>query len=565
MRATAVGHTGNPGSRLKEEFREEETMRTRQMIASALFSIMLVGWPAGIPALAASGPSSDSDAAKALIKQAWSQVEAFREGGGEDGGQGHPGAEFGRRLWELRGTDLPEPSKIEAAREALHLLVHAHRFEEVKQKLNSLAPDDPAWKSIFPILREAASASGDRDLVPATLSGLIGRTSDPGLRAEARLNLGSLYQERAQYRKAADLWQEVTRGADDSEAAKKASDYLRKLGLLAIGKSAPDFSMPTLEGEALTLSRLRGQVVVLDFWGSWCAPCIAAFSSLNALLEKHRDDGLALVGISGDNSPGVVRRVTESKGVGWPQLQVGSESELFRRFSVRGVPSYIVLDRTGNFAARNVELESLEEVVSKLLVADAEAGSPLLDEQPASAEHPDAKPSRSPEPSDLTEAVRLAQLLGLKPDMSIADVGAGDGSMAFRLAQRLKGRVYATEIKSGLVSKIQKEAAMVGYENVSAVLGEERNSGLPDGCCDAILLRMVYHHFEYPEPMLASLLKALKPAGRIAVVEWDREGDHSVPASELVEEMTRAGFELVEKVDGWNGSRQQYCAVFRRP
>ena len=112
---------------------------------------------------------------------------------------------------------------------------------------------------------------------------------------------------------------------------------------------------------------------------------------------------------------------------------------------------------------------------------------------------------------------------------------------------------------------------------VTVVLGGQDSIGLSAGCCDAILLRLVYHHFEEPDAMRSDLWHALKPDGLLAIIDitpqedWrvlprvpDR-GGHGIPTGHLIDEMLGAGFELVEEQADWNGEEDRYAVLFRRP
>jgi predicted methyltransferase len=177
-----------------------------------------------------------------------------------------------------------------------------------------------------------------------------------------------------------------------------------------------------------------------------------------------------------------------------------------------------------------------------------------------------------------SETERLVEALALREGMRLADVGAGDGEWTERLAAAVgpAGHVWATEIDADDVEKLEQRADRAGLANVTVVLGTETDTGLPDGCCEAILLRMVYHHFTRPAPMRASLRRALRPGALLAVIDlqpredWgdpagvpDR-GGHGIRDDELVQEMTSDGFEVVARHDDWTGSGDRYCIVFRR-
>jgi cyclopropane fatty-acyl-phospholipid synthase-like methyltransferase len=177
-----------------------------------------------------------------------------------------------------------------------------------------------------------------------------------------------------------------------------------------------------------------------------------------------------------------------------------------------------------------------------------------------------------------SETTRLVEALALEEGMRVADVGAGDGEWAERLAEQVgvRGHVYATEIDADDVEEIEERASDAGLENLTAILGTATDTGLPDACCDSILLRMVYHHFTDPAPMRASLRRAMRPGARLVVIDlqpnsgWrdlpgvpDR-GGHGIRDEDLIEEMTSDGFEVVEHHEDWSGSGDRYCVVFRR-
>lgn len=178
------------------------------------------------------------------------------------------------------------------------------------------------------------------------------------------------------------------------------------------------------------------------------------------------------------------------------------------------------------------------------------------------------------------EAERIAAVLDLAPGMTVADVGAGDGDFALELARLVgeDGRVIATEVERRKVRKIRRRATAQGLDNVTVFLGSQDDMGLESGCCDAVLLRLVYHHFQEPAPMRAGLRAALKPTGLLAIIDiapqagWRKlpgvpdRGGHGIPPEQLHDEMTADGFELVARFDDWNDDAERFCMVFlRRP
>ncbi len=175
------------------------------------------------------------------------------------------------------------------------------------------------------------------------------------------------------------------------------------------------------------------------------------------------------------------------------------------------------------------------------------------------------------------EADQIAAALGLEPGMKVADVGAGDGEWAVELTRQVGagGHVYFTEVDEDDLEEARERLEETGLGNSTAILGDQDDTGLPADCCDAILLRLVYHHFTDPAPMRASLRRALKPGGLIAVIDilpqshWrelegvPERGGHGIVPEELLADMTGDGFELVARHDDWGDEEDHFCIVFR--
>jgi ubiquinone/menaquinone biosynthesis C-methylase UbiE len=172
--------------------------------------------------------------------------------------------------------------------------------------------------------------------------------------------------------------------------------------------------------------------------------------------------------------------------------------------------------------------------------------------------------------ADGREMPRLRQVLALQQGMVVADVGAGKGQLTLALAKEVgsSGRVFSTEIDPERLARLR---ANVGH-NVTVVEARASETGLPPGCCDAIVLRRVYHHLTDPASVNASLRQSLRPGGVLVIIDmpppfsWLR-GSLGVPAQAVVEEVKAGGFELVRLIEDWpgRGPLGSYCAVFRRP
>ena len=186
-----------------------------------------------------------------------------------------------------------------------------------------------------------------------------------------------------------------------------------------------------------------------------------------------------------------------------------------------------------------------------------------------------------PSPAELA---RLETTLGLRSGVVVADVGAGDGDYTLWAARTVRpgGRVYATEVDAETLKRLEARVRDAGLDNVTVVEAGISDTGLPEKCCDAIFLRDVYHHLTDPAAIDASLLRALRPGGLLAVIDFSptlwlwpwtpkgipkNRGGHGVAPEIVVQELTSGGFELVGVSHDWPSGWliAHYCALFRRP
>jgi protein-L-isoaspartate O-methyltransferase len=163
----------------------------------------------------------------------------------------------------------------------------------------------------------------------------------------------------------------------------------------------------------------------------------------------------------------------------------------------------------------------------------------------------------------------LINNMKIKPEDTIADIGAGSGYHVFRMAPMAKnGLVYAVDIQVEMLKAIQKTKKLKKVANVETVLGNEKSINLPEHSVDKILMVDVYHEFNFPAEMIASIKKALKPNGRLFLIEYRGEDPnvpikkiHKMSEKQAVMEMKAAGFKLEQNV---NNLPWQHCMIFEK-
>ena len=151
----------------------------------------------------------------------------------------------------------------------------------------------------------------------------------------------------------------------------------------------------------------------------------------------------------------------------------------------------------------------------------------------------------------------VIRTMGLRDGDVVADVGAGTGYFTRRLAWAVapRGRVYAVEIQPEMIALLKQGVEKAGLTNVVPVLGTAEDPRLPPAALDWILLVDVYHELQQPKAVLAKMREALKPTGRVALVEYRLEGptalhirkEHRMSPKQVLAEWEPAGFRLAAR------------------
>lgn len=157
---------------------------------------------------------------------------------------------------------------------------------------------------------------------------------------------------------------------------------------------------------------------------------------------------------------------------------------------------------------------------------------------------------------------RLIEALELHDGSIVAEMGAGSGARTLAIARHVgaTGRVYTSELGASNLDKLRKAIEAGGVQNVTVVEAAAAQTNFPEACCDALFMENVYHHFDDPAAMDASIFRSVKPGGRVAIVDFappkeaerpkdrDTDGHHGVMPETVQAELEQAGFEPI-KID----------------
>lgn len=248
---------------------------------------------------------------------------------------------------------FPEYKRVDEVYYRLgNALFRLERVEESIKVFEELDKKDPDARWVAPILLELGLAYdklGKHDKADEAYNKLINH---------------SKYGERS-YAQHAKTILEQDKASRKGELPKPPGASSTPVSEL-VGKPAPDFLVTDLKGEELTLEKYRGQVVLLDFWATWCGPCIREMPNVKRTYEKYKDQKFQIIAISLDRSQQPLEAFIEREGLAWVHYWDKSQ-KITNQYGVRGIPSTFLLDGEGVIRKTNLRGHSLETAVAELV------------------------------------------------------------------------------------------------------------------------------------------------------------------------------------------------------
>jgi peroxiredoxin len=201
----------------------------------------------------------------------------------------------------------------------------------------------------------------------------LGKSEQEEFAAEFADSLATSASAAAEYDVARKVYQSLVDRYGDSPALKqKVKDELARLD--RVGKPAPAFAAKDIKGETVRLDALKGKYVLLDFWATWCAPCVAEMPRLQAAYAKYKGQGLEIVSVSLDESKAAVADFVKARAVPWRQLHNGTcEAEVVEAFGVTTIPATFLIDPRGVISRIELRGPALDQALAKVLRPVAEA------------------------------------------------------------------------------------------------------------------------------------------------------------------------------------------------
>jgi peroxiredoxin len=229
-------------------------------------------------------------------------------------------------------------------------------------------PDEAATDKAYLSLGNMQLASGDAPAALKSFERVASRPKLPILASMATLLIGKAQAQTGQITEARATFQKLIDTEKSSQFGQAAAEALARLTIIP-GQRPPEFVMKDLEGRPRAPEQYRGKVLLIDFWATWCAPCVEEMPNLKALYEKYQGRGFAVLGVSLDTDLDTLRDYLKEEEIAWPQIcdRRGPKGELARRMGVLSIPTTVLLDRDGIIRHVNTRGPALEDAVRDLL------------------------------------------------------------------------------------------------------------------------------------------------------------------------------------------------------
>jgi thiol-disulfide isomerase/thioredoxin len=209
-----------------------------------------------------------------------------------------------------------------------------------------------------------------KGLVSDVTKRLVDKDGDLSI-ADARLAMKlAMAAEDADVELARAVYKEAVKqfsAARDEKIAEVTPEFEQAMrGLDRLGKTI-EISGKTLAGKEFDLKNLKGKVVLVDFWGTWCGPCVAEVPNMLKAHEKYHKRGFEIIGIARDKNDAIVEKFMKARNIPWACINIADSSKLIEMHGVKSYPTVMLVDRDGRIVSMRARGPQLDRLLARLL------------------------------------------------------------------------------------------------------------------------------------------------------------------------------------------------------
>ncbi len=242
--------------------------------------------------------------------------------------------------------------------------------EELGRQYLTADPDGPVKALAQIILTMARAHAGQFDVALARFRELmqgLGHAEQEEFAVSFSDNFATAAITAGNFAVAREIYNTLlSRFNDSPNLRQKVTADLKRLD--KVGKPAPAFAAQDLNGRTVRLDAYRGKYVIIDFWATWCAPCIGELPRLQAAYTKYKDSGLGIISVSLDETKTAVADFVKTRNLPWPQIHNGSASaDLVEAFGVVSIPAAYLVDPEGTIIRLDLRGKALDDTLARLI------------------------------------------------------------------------------------------------------------------------------------------------------------------------------------------------------
>jgi peroxiredoxin len=236
---------------------------------------------------------------------------------------------------------------------------------KVKRAITHVRKDSKLWSLVLPLIGDAYQQKNYVELLERLKEDL----THPWSKSEVRMELADYHMSENKTQKAMELYREVVNIEAHPRYVEMALGNLHEMESLHVEQQAPTFKATTVRGDTIALSDLRGNVVLLEFWATWCGPCKPDIPHLKKVWSRYRDEDFQLIGVSLDESTEKLKRFVKERNLSWFQVQQEEKwgGQISQLYNVRGIPRTYLIDREGQIVAKDFREEEIEKEVRRVM------------------------------------------------------------------------------------------------------------------------------------------------------------------------------------------------------